>query len=71
MSSIVPTYLVTLEIIKEIDEDTVSTGIGSIEVPSYLGADTAGRRAMWSAIAAGWGDVDEVKVQSVELLTPA
>ena len=65
----IPTYLVTLTITKEIDEDTVSTGTGSIEVPSFMGGDAAGRRAKWSAVASGWGDVDEVEVQSVELVS--
>lgn len=67
--TLVPTYLVTLTITKKIDEDTVLVGGGSIEVPTFGGAAAAGKRAKWAAIAAGWGDVDEVEVKSVELLT--
>lgn len=63
----VPTYLVTMKITKESDSPLVEC-TGTIEVPTFLGQDAAGRRAKWSAIADGWGDVDEVEVQSVELI---
>jgi hypothetical protein len=48
-------------------------GVAQMEVPSLAatheqGADRAGRRAMWTAIARGWGDCDEVEVTDVTLL---
>lgn len=49
-------YLVTL---------ITPNGVGQIEVPTFLGPDAAGRRAHMCAVAAGWGDLDEVKVASV------
>ena len=64
----IPTYLVTLKITKEGDSP-LAERTGTIEVPSFMGGDAAGRRAKWSAVASGWGDVDEVEVQSVELVS--
>ena len=67
MNGRIPTYLVTLKITQEGDSP-LAEHTGTIEVPSFMGGDAAGRRAKWSAIASGWGDVDEVEVQSVELI---
>jgi hypothetical protein len=53
-------YLVTLN---------TPHGQGEIEVPSFLGADAAGRRAAISACAIGWGDLDTVTVASVVDIT--
>ena len=64
----IPTYLVTLKITQEGDSP-LAERTGTIEVPTFLGEDVARRRAKWSAIADGWGDVDEVEVQSVELVS--
>lgn len=54
-----PKYLVTL---------STPRGECSIEVPSFHGGGVAARRAKWSAISIGWGDVDEVTVVSSVLL---
>ena len=64
----IPTYLVTLRITQEGDSP-LAERTASMEVPSFLGDAAAGRRAKWTAVAAGWGDVDEVAVQSVELVS--
>ena len=64
----IPTYLVTLTITKKGDSP-LAERTGTIEVPTFLGKVVAGRRAKWSAIAHGWGDVDEVEVKSVELVS--
>lgn len=40
------------------------TGDGVLEVPSFLGAEAASRRAYWTAVAAGWGEPDQVSVIS-------
>lgn len=64
----IPTYLVTMKITKESDGPLVDR-TGTIEVPTFCGEDVARRRAKWSAIASGWGDVDEVEVKSVELVS--
>lgn len=47
---------------------TVSTpkGEAELEVPTTLGPEAAGRRAWLTAVQQRWGDVDEVKVISVE-----
>lgn len=55
----IPTYLVTL---------STPNGEGSIEVPTFQGSEAAARRAKWSAVSVGWGDVDEVTVVSSVLL---
>lgn len=52
-----PRYLVTLD---------TPRGQGQIEVPTFQGPEAAGRRAHMGACAQGWGDLDEVKVVSVE-----
>lgn len=31
-----------------------------LDVPSCLGPEAAGRRAVWTAVALGWGEPDEV-----------
>lgn len=40
-------------------------GTAVLEVPTLQGPDAAGRRARWTAIYLGWGDVDEVDVLNV------
>jgi hypothetical protein len=54
------TYLVTV---------STPTGVGELEVPSLSGPDFAGRRGFWTAVAAGWGEPDQVTVASVEDIT--
>lgn len=57
--SAVPTYEVLL---------TTPGGDAVIDVPSYLGAEAAARRARWTAISLGWGEPDEIKaITSVRL----
>lgn len=53
------TYRVTLE---------VAGGQAVLDVPSFLGADAAGRRAFWTAASLGWGDLHEIRVVSSEPL---
>lgn len=57
----IPTYRVEL---------TCAGNIAVLDVPSLQGAEAAGRRAFWSAVAARWADVDQVAVTSTELLGP-
>lgn len=40
-------------------------GEAVLEVPSFLGPEAAGRRALWSAVALGWGEPDEIVVAAV------
>jgi hypothetical protein len=58
MSTAIPTYRVELD---------VAGGQAVLDVPSFLGADAASRRAFWTAVAAGWGEPDEVVVRTVSL----
>lgn len=59
---VIPTYEVHLD---------TAIGPAVLHVPTLLGADAAARRAKWTAVAAGWGDVDDVHVTSSELLEVA
>lgn len=43
-------------------------GPGEMEVPSTLGPDAAGRRAKMTAFTIGWGDLDELTVESVKVM---
>lgn len=52
----VPRYLVVLDTPK---------GVYELEVPSFLGPNTAKRRAVFTAAASRWGDLPEIKVLSV------
>lgn len=52
-----PRYAVTLDVLGE-------TAV--LNVPSLQGPDFAGRRAFWTAVDAGWGDVLEVRVVQVQ-----
>lgn len=61
MTQTIPRYLVTLD---------TPMGQAQLEVPSFLGPNTAKRRAHMTACAIGWGDLPEVKVVSVELIEP-
>lgn len=45
-------------------------GPAELDVPTFQGPDAAKRRAYWTAVAAGWGDVDEVTVTNVTLNEP-
>lgn len=45
-------------------------GQAELEVPSTLGPEAAGRRAWMTGVQLRWGDLDEVKVVSVEDITP-
>lgn len=54
-----PAYLVIIQTPK---------GVGEIEVPSFLGADAASRRAVFCAAAKGWGDLPDLKVLSSTLI---
>ena len=62
----IPTYLVTMKITQEGDSP-LAERTGTIEVPTFLGKVVAGRRAKWSAVVHGWGTLDEVQVQSVDV----
>lgn len=53
----IPRYLVVLD---------TPRGRAELEVPSFLGPNTAKRRAHLSACAIGWGDLTTVKVVSCE-----
>jgi hypothetical protein len=44
---------------------TTPAGDAVLEVPTFLGAEAAGRRALWSAVALGWGEPDQVTVAAV------
>lgn len=57
----IPRYLVTLD---------TPLGQAQLEVPSFLGPNTAKRRAHMTACAMGWGDLPEVTVLSAELIEP-
>lgn len=50
-------YLVTLD---------TPNGRGEIEVPTFMGPDAAGRRAVVAAMGQGWGDFDSITVVSVD-----
>ena len=50
------TYVVVLDTPK---------GQGSMDVPSMLGPDAAGRRAVVAACGQGWGDFDNITVASI------
>jgi hypothetical protein len=41
-------------------------GPGVLEVPTTLGPEAAGRRALAAAMAIGWGEPDELTVEQVE-----
>lgn len=47
------------------------TGVGQIEVPTFLGREAAGRRARIAAVQQGWGDLDEVTVGEITLIEEA
>lgn len=59
MSTPVPTYLVVLN---------TPNGTAELEVPTFAGPEAAGRRAFWTACSLGWGDVEEITVESSTLL---
>lgn len=44
-------------------------GVGQLDLKSSLGPEAAGRRACISAVAIGWGDIDEVSVTDVTICT--
>lgn len=50
---------------------TLSTpkGEGSMEVPTLLGESAVRARAVFTACAAGWGDIDEIEVVRCELIS--
>lgn len=45
-------------------------GPGQIDVPTHLGSEAAGRRALFTAASVGWGDLDELRVTAVERIPP-
>jgi hypothetical protein len=49
-------------------EVTLSTpkGEGVMEVPTALGESAARHRAVFTACAAGWGDLDEIEIVRCE-----
>lgn len=51
----VPRYLVVLDTPK---------GVIEVETPSFISSDAAGRRAFFTACAAGYGDLDTIKLIS-------
>jgi hypothetical protein len=53
----IPVYVVTIG---------TPNGPGVLEVPSLLGAEAAGRRALMAAAAIGWGDLPELTVEHVD-----
>jgi len=55
----IPRYLVKLDTPK---------GVWELEVPSFLGPNTAKRRAFMTAVASHWGDLNEVKVLDCTLI---
>lgn len=57
MTTTVPVYVVTIG---------TPNGPGVLEVPSFLGPDAAGRRALIAAAAIGWGDLPELTVDHVD-----
>jgi hypothetical protein len=42
-----------------------------LDVPSCLGSEPAERRAWWTAVSLGWGDVDDITIVNVEQLQAA
>jgi len=59
----IPKYLVTLAIGKR--------KVAQLEVPSFLGPDAAGRRAVMTAAAMRWADLPDIKVMSSLLFVEA
>jgi len=57
--TVVTDYLVTL---------TTPHGVGQLEVPTTLGPNAAARRAIVAAMQWGWGNFDNLTVESVEEL---
>ena len=53
------------ELIVWVVEINSPKGWGEIEVPSFMGAEVAGRRGRMAAVLAGWGDLPEIQVLSV------
>lgn len=45
-------------------------GALELEVPTTLGAEAAERRAKMTAVAKGWGDLDEVEILGSRKLAP-
>jgi hypothetical protein len=52
----VPTYTVTLK---------TPSGQIQLDVPTFQGAQAAGRRALFAAAQAGWGDLDTITVEGI------
>lgn len=55
MTGTVPAYEVVL---------ATPAGDAVFEVPSFQGAEAAGRRAYWTAVSLGWGEPDQITVVS-------